>query len=122
MEHIGLYVRKISKDSTLRYLIISTKPSLKNDSRFDQLINGLAPFNNEEKELICVVILESLHAGSPLPSLLNDFASDANWWVKFSSMLERMHYWKAISDSFELPELERAIWYIIKLRKERNIF
>ena len=112
MKHISLYVRKISKDLTLRYLIISSNLRVEYDSRFDQAIMALEELNNEEKELICEATLESLRIGSPLPSLIDDFASDANWWAENSSKLESEHYWKAISDRFDIKQSERALRYM----------
>jgi len=63
----------------------------------------------------------SLAASSPPPSFASDYQSDASWWVENALPSERMHYCKAISNSFDIKQAERALRYMDRLYEKRLV-
>lgn len=119
MEHVFRYVWTLRDEATVWKCSHLLNTKLDAEDRALAAATTLLSLDYDEAAMVSEFTLNRLQLGSPLPSLSSDYQSDASWWVDRAPKSERMHYWKAISNSFDIKQAEQALLYMDQLYEKR---
>jgi len=121
MEHVFRYVWTLRDEATVWKCAHLLNTKLDAEDRALAAATTLLSLDYDEAAMVSEFALSHLQLRSPPPSFASDYQSDASWWVENALPSERMHYWKAISNSFDIKQAERALRYMDRLYEKRLV-